>query len=512
MRKLYSFKGMMAIAGMALLASCGQSSNGPMVSNKTGWNYNDPQLGGFDVAGISEQITAPGTKFIEGGRFVMGQTDEDLGGDNNNIPHSVTVPSFYMDETEVSNINYREYCYWVGRTFGSDFPNLVTAVLPDTTCWRRSFQYNEPLVEYYFRHGSYSNYPVVGVTWQQATDYCQWRTDRVNELVLIKKGLLKKNPNQVSEDNFNFKSYLAGQYEGKTGVKIRDLDPTSGGKRGARLEDGFLLPDYRLPTEAEWEYAALALVGQNPEPDGRRRRGEGIVVNRQVYPWGDNNSTREGINNQFQGEFLANFQHGKNDYMGVAGGLNDNAAPTAPVISYKPNSYGLYNMAGNVNEWVMDVYRPDAPDGDGFRPFRGNVFSKYKALEDGTLDEKDSLGRLPKIGYTQEELAENYIDYRVDDLRGYQDGDSTIDEGRQYTYQNSDEGGKQRTSLVSNQSRVYKGGSWRDKAYFLSPGVRRFAKQNHTSCDIGFRCVIDRLGSPTQSANAGNYFTPKSKK
>ena len=86
---------------------------------------------------------------------------------------------------------------------------------------------------------------------------------------------------------------------------------------------------------------------------------------------------------------LANFVRGRGDYMGVSGHLNDNADITAPVFSYWPNDYGLYNMAGNVSEWVLDVYRPlTSQDADEFRPFRGNVFKTKVLNAGGAIDEK----------------------------------------------------------------------------------------------------------------------------
>jgi gliding motility-associated lipoprotein GldJ len=498
MRKLLGIQGIMFMALAIFVSSCGENKSANLVSSKTGWNFNDSKLGGFDVPRYEGQVTGPGLVPIEGGRFTMGQTEEDLTQENNNVPRTVTVSSFYMDEAEVANVHYREYLYWLSRTYSNDYPEVYQKALPDSQCWRKALQYNEPLVEYYFRSAAYNFYPVVGVSWEQATEYAKWRSDRVNELILMKNGYLKKNAYQVSEDNFNTKTYVTGAYEGAVGVKKRDLNPTGAKRRNVSYEDGILLPDYRLPTEAEWEYAALAYRGQNPEPDSKRRRGEEIVVNRQVYPWGDNLTTREGQRSSYQGEFLGNFKRGNGDQMGVAGGLNDNADIPAPVYSYKPNAFGLYNMAGNVNEWVMDVYRPNTPtDADDFRSFRGNVYQSYKTLDDYNFEEKDSLGRMVKRDVTQEELSDKYTQFRDANMINYLDGDTLS--GATYDYA--------KTTLINDSSHVYKGGSWNDRAYWMSPGTRRFMQGKHSSSTIGFRCCMDRLGSPVgNTRNAGNFF------
>ncbi len=81
-----------------------------------------PPNGGFEVAESKEQITGPGLIAIEGGTFMMGATQEDIMYDWNNMPRQVTVSSFYMDQTEVSNLDYLEYIYWLNRVYGQDFP------------------------------------------------------------------------------------------------------------------------------------------------------------------------------------------------------------------------------------------------------------------------------------------------------------------------------------------------------------------------------------------------------
>lgn len=492
---------LLCIGAVSVLPSC-STRTGDKVSRSTGWDYNDPRLGGFDVAKYPGQQLGPGLTFVEGGRFTMGQTEEDLLMEHNNSPRTVSVSSFYMDETEVANIHYREYLYWLTRAYSADYPLLVSRATPDSTAWRKSMSYNEPLVKLYFRHASYSYYPVVGVNWYQANEFCKWRTDRVNEMILIKNGFLKRDPNQVNEEVFTTEGYLSGQYLGTPGRgQKRDLDPNGSGRRNINYSDGYLLPDYRLPTEAEWEYAALGLIGNNPEPATKRRRGEEVITDRNIYPWGNATDIRYGLRNSYQGEFLANFKRGRGDAMGVAGGLNDNADIPAPVYSYQPNAYGLYNMAGNVSEWVLDTYRPQSHDDvSDFRPFRGNVYDGYRRLaEDNSLEERDTLGHIPTRILDAEELAaRERFDGNTPDLRDYKDGDSAS--LFTYNYGNN--------TLVSNDAKVYKGASWNDRAYWMSPGTRRFMQAFQSSATIGFRCVVDRMGSPNgQNMDApGNKF------
>lgn len=498
-----TFWALTAIA-TAAMGSCGLIKKKPQQSSATGWNYNDPKWGGFYVAKNKEEQTGPGLVFVEGGSFTMGSTEQDVMGYWNNIPHRVTVSSFYIDETEVSNVDYREYLFWLSRVFGNSFPQVYIKALPDTDVWRSQLAYNEPLVEYYFRHPAYNDYPVVGVNWEQARDFCKWRSDRVNEKILIDKGILSKADlsNEQDENNFDTKAYLAGLYDGTPGKEAQSRKSPyknpDGTPRRVTFSDGLLLPDYRLPTEAEWEYAALGYIGQNPNPSKKEgHRGEELDLNRQVYPWSINpNGLRDPRRGAWQGEFLANFKRGSGDNMGIAGGLNDRASIPAPVKSFYPNNFGIYNMAGNVSEWVADIYRPMNPlEVSDFNPYRGNVFKDVYKGADGQ-PERDSLGRIKMI-VEPDSVAAKHWNYMHADVRDYLDGDSLS--GATYAYGE--------TTLINDKSRVIKGGSWNDRPYWLSPGARRFMQQDMASNTVGFRCAMDRVGSQEgNNFKTGNYF------
>lgn len=575
MKPFVQLRTLALVALAASMASCDKER-----STATGWTYNDPDNGGFARAEYTEQETGPGLVLVEGGTFTMGRVEDDLNFTWDNIPRRATVSSFYMDETEVTNQHWLDYLYWLGLVYGDSYPEIINRALPDTLIWREKMEFNEPYVEYYLRHPSYADYPVVGVNWLQANDYCAWRTDRVNELILIREGLLNHSPTaQVDEDHFTTDAYLSNQYEGEANSDgIEDLNPKGTGFRRVRMQDGILLPRYRLPTEAEWEYAALGLIGNSFQE---------LITNRRTYPWNGHYVRNDDNGGKFFGTIRANFVRGSGDYMGVAGYLNDNADITAPVYAYPPNDYGLYNMSGNVSEWVMDVYRPLSPeDKSEFRPFRGNVYQTKTLNGDGSIADKydynvydikgvesflnqyseeaktrlgeedltlidqcrqkvegaktkegerkideaqalmqeamdlitssespiapdlrdgiadyikNSAGdmRMRDVNVEENIDRRNYrkadnIDYLDGDLQsssGYLDADKETDLNRMYDWGT--------TTLVNNRARVYKGGSWRDRAYYTIPGTRRFLDERRSMSTLGFRCAMARVGSPT---------------
>lgn len=492
----------LAIIAAALLSSCGGADTTATgkESTTTGWAYNDPTNGGFEVKNAIEQETGPGLVLIEGGTFTMGRVEDDVLYEWNSIPRRVTVSSFYMDQTEIRNVDYREYIYWIERVFSPEVDpqrNVVKNALPDTLVWRDPMAYNEPYVEYYFRHPTFNQYPVVGVDWVQANDYCSWRTDRVNEIYLVNEGIIELSTDQKGPNHFNTDAFLLGIYKPTYRNPLESLDPNKD-TRDVKIEDGILLPKYRLPSEAEWEFAAFALRGNTIDE---------LVWERRIYPWNGHNVRNDAP--RYMGQMRANFQRGKGDMMGVAGSLNDAGSITVPVTSFWPNDYGLYCMAGNVNEWVADVYRPSSfQDVSEFNPYRGNQYSKlYLDPSNDNMPQVDSLGRVIRVPITESD-AEGRFNYRKSDYRNYDDGDlesafqipptDTASEqyrrGTDNMYVNNQ---YERSSLISDEVRVYKGGSWKDRAYWLSPGTRRFLIQTESRDDLGFRCAMTRVGTPT---------------
>jgi hypothetical protein len=166
-------------------------------------------------------------------------------------------------------------------------------------------------------------------------------------------------------------------------------------------------------------------------------------------------------------------------------------------------------MAGNVNEWVLDVYRPlTSIDEDEFNPFRGNVYTDLRRDANGQTVAKDKLGHLIIDTVKPADVASRY-NYRKGDYRNYRDGDrksEIVADQSEWTAPEDNMESSNRmysqdpgdyNSLINDNARVYKGGSWKDRAYWLNPSTRRFLDQDASRDDLGFRCAMIRVGSPS---------------
>jgi gliding motility-associated lipoprotein GldK len=416
----------------ALLSACGGSGNGELigVQKRQIWNPTDPY----------------GMVFIPQGSFNMGPSDQDVPFSNVSQSKTVSVGAFYMDETEITNNEYRQFTNWVrdsiahfylgdngvddhlieedkygnyletprinwntrirwddeeereilgeimylsenermdgrrefdtrkyvykyqvldiesasvktkregnapGKDNRSDFLSWKEIpIYPDTLTWTHDYSYsfNDPFTKNYFWHPAFDDYPVVGVNWKQATAFSNWRSKMMNTFLR------------------------------------RTKQPT--------------LPEFRLPTESEWEYASRGGLNHSP------------------YPWGG------PYTRNLKGCFLANFKPLRGNYV-ADGGLK-----TIKTASYNPNGYGLYDMSGNVAEWTSNSYDESA------------------------------------FSYTH---------------------DMNMD--RHYDAEESDHAVLKRKAI--------RGGSWKDIAYFIQTGTRTFEYQDTAKCYIGFRCAVDFLG------------------
>jgi formylglycine-generating enzyme required for sulfatase activity len=426
---------LVAVICVSVLSSCGilGKKNG---KGKGSTLPNDGQVHGIAPASKYTLPKPPGMVFIPQGTFHMGPSDEDPAYAFSARNRAISISGFWMDATEITNNEYRQFVYWVRDSVaarrlgfvktgadgeehvdwskmkttklsdpkiveqlaGTDFilppedrlnnkkeidpsklvyysdvfdlkeaakrenagkprQKFITknafpfSIAPDTLCWIRdfSYSYNEPMTKRYFSHPAFGNYPVVGVSWKQATAFCDWRTHLLNAYLDSKK----------------------------------------------RAQES----DFRLPTEAQWEYAARGGRSQS------------------MFPWGN-----YYLRNK-KGCLMANFKPGRGNYP------EDGGFYTVRADSYWPNDFGLYCMSGNVAEWTSSIY------------YEGRNNFQHDMNPDVRWNAKDDDPPLMK-------------------------------------------------------RKIIRGGSWKDVGYYLQCGTSTYEYQDSTKSYIGFRCVIDLPAAP----------------
>ena len=369
------------------------------------------------------------------------------------------------------------------------------------------------------------------------------------------KGILSKDYYSNEEYNYGSKYFDAESYKNSDSNVSEAIDTTRLARqnnirttnqrihKANRSTTALDVAPFRLPTEAEWEYAALALPANR---EYNEYKGKPVAQNE-----------LRGEKGRARGQYMANFKVGRGDYSGIGGYGNDGSAITSDVKKYQSNEFGVYGMDGNVAEWTADVYRPIIDDeASDFNYFRGNVYEtvirndqgNFEKYEDDIIYDTLNNGKLAYRalpGKYRKEVEEDNINYRdgdrmsslnprveedyydtgfantmLDSLGNIIEVPSEDSLGGSFASASSssttnemynapqrrfyvDEKGRvilekddaERTSQISDEVRVVKGGSWKDPIYWLDPGQRRFLHQAEAKSWIGFRVAQDYQGS-----------------
>jgi formylglycine-generating enzyme required for sulfatase activity len=407
------------------------------------------------------------------------------------------MESFYMSATEEPNINYVIYLKWLDAVYSESYPEVILDAYPKQFDNNKFLTYNDPYLQSYLTHPAFAYYPVTGLTWEQIQGYLTWKTDRLNEAILVKKGVLNFNSEQRDEDNFNTEAYLIGQYEGDLRKNLSDT--IKYGERSVKFRDGILFTAFRLPTETEWEYANAA---QNKSSGSVTYKGK----KHPYHPYGDDYYTLDwGRTFSYRSDDYGAANIRKKAYYSYsvdAKNLENTNYQLPDAIKYDktkqrmgniPADYGLINMEGGAKEWLIDVYDENyEPEPDwkvvyqksgydvglkvGIR-MTEKVASMYnnKPSGDALFDTsthvaKDSLGRM------------QFFRYMDVDKNG-----EPIEVGLSWkSYLKS-------KINISKKHRVVKGGTWE------KPNNNRMSmRQDSAAVDVGFRCILPYTGLPVR--------------
>lgn len=282
------------------------------------------------------------------------------------IPGDKDTPSFYISRYEVRNRDYMVYTEWLKRTYQS-YPEVYKSALPDTV--------NYPN---YFVNPAYRNFPVLGVSYKQANEYCHWLTDRFNEYLMIKNGLLMKDMGQINERNFNTLSYLEGQYIGLIAKDLMSTHSVSGG-RSAIWYDKLMIPSFRLPSKNEWNHLIETIDINQEKLDYKKLKCKRPYGRRYFL---DLFYEQYIVNEHWSGEYPLKYHLSNDDE-------EDYFNMIYPVCEESSGSPFL-GIGNSVGEWVSDSYSEE--------------LSYSQKLEKKVISfEKDHLGRAPYIIFKDDE-------------------------------------------------------------------------------------------------------------
>jgi hypothetical protein len=388
------------------------------------------------------------------------------------IKGNETVASFYIGVTEEPNINYVIYLKWLARIYGADYPSIVQDALPAKPNGEKVCYLGDAYITGYLTNPEYAYAPVVNLTWNQINNYLSWKTNVLNEAILVKKELLKFSTSQVNEP-FNTEAYIAGQYDSNRQNYLVATDPTVS-YRNLAATDGILFYGFRLPTEEEWEYASNPDFAAIQHKDGKAKRGQRHAFGPDYFllNWGqeldkraENYYVKKVLPKRFEAHSIAAID--SIDYSPNA----FNKQFSLPYM-YSDEHYGLINMKEGVQEWVLDEYNEtkvysnylDVMKSSGFNVDSASILTSARRIYNrdykgyGT---KDSLGRMQRFIFM-----------------------GTDSKGDPNEISRSSVDGKIR-------ERVIRGGD------HCNPGSQRTKlKETAFSPNVGFRCVLQYTGAP----------------
>ncbi|MBK7441090.1 MAG: SUMF1/EgtB/PvdO family nonheme iron enzyme [Chitinophagales bacterium] len=385
------------------------------------------------------------------------------------IKGNKSLRSFWLAPSEEINYNYRVYTIWTKEQF-PDFPEVYTKCLPPENICNDDLTYNDPYISNNFLHPAFSYYPVIGLSWLQIQDYLQWKTDRLNEIILWDRGMLDINKMGTGEDHFTTETYLANMYTTGINRGVKDYSPYAGDPKMGRfpiVSDGLLLPQYRLPTEEEWEYAAHNAY-QLPF---KTINNKGDINN---YPYGKDYFILEIARSK--GMRPDNFK--LDDFASNhSSELNELNLPKrmSDINDYAFEWNGVANMQGNVREWVIDAFEEkfNSDPVNTLEVFLAGGFS-YPYRTDYDEDMYPIMDRQGYLNYMFFDLGTG-ADYLK--LRKYMPDTSNY------------------------RFRVVKGGTWKEPT--LESRIKM--RENEYRCDVGFRCAMNYLSIPVNPD--AKYFT-----